>query len=106
MTGQDMFGFKGFHLRVGDLDTGGVGGLVEFGVDGQPGAAAGVVVVVVAAAMVSTITSRLVKGLPRQFIEMWENSRCSIWGEMHPPDPDFGRTSLRAVRVSGAPLGQ
>jgi len=28
--------------------------------------------------MVSTITSWLVKGLPRQFIEMWEKSRCSI----------------------------
>jgi hypothetical protein len=61
---------------------------------------------VVVAAMVSTITSWLVNGLPRQFIEMWENKRCSIWGEMRPPDPDFGRTSLRAVRVSGAPLGQ
>src|SRR6266581_6175856 len=28
--------------------------------------------------MVSTITSWLVSGLPRQFIEMWENRRCSI----------------------------
>jgi putative effector of murein hydrolase LrgA (UPF0299 family) len=35
-------------------------------------------VLVVVAAMVSTITSWLVRGLPRQFIEMWENSRCSI----------------------------
>jgi hypothetical protein len=45
-------------------------------------------------------------GRPRQFMVIWEKSRCSIWGEMHPPDPDFGRTSLRAVRVWGAPLGQ
>jgi putative effector of murein hydrolase LrgA (UPF0299 family) len=35
-------------------------------------------VLVVVAAMVSTITSWLVSGLPRQFIEMWANSRCSI----------------------------
>jgi hypothetical protein len=32
---------------------------------------------VVVAAMVCTITSWLVSGLPRQFIVMWENSRCS-----------------------------
>jgi hypothetical protein len=28
--------------------------------------------------MVFTTTSWLVKGLPRQFIVMWENNRCSI----------------------------
>ena len=33
---------------------------------------------VVVAAMVCTMTSWLVRGRPRQFIEMWENSRCSI----------------------------
>jgi hypothetical protein len=30
------------------------------------------------AAMVATMTSWLVSGRPRQFIVMWENSRCSI----------------------------
>jgi hypothetical protein len=35
-------------------------------------------VLVVVAAMVLTMTSWLVRGLPRQFIEIWENSRCSI----------------------------
>ncbi len=29
---------RGRHLVVGDLHAGKVGGLVEFGVDGQPGA--------------------------------------------------------------------
>ncbi len=37
---------------------------------------------VVVAAIVCTMTSWLVSGRPRQFIEMRENSRCSIWGEM------------------------
>ena len=32
---------------------------------------------VVVAAMVCTMTSWLVSGRPRQFIVMWENSRCS-----------------------------
>ena len=34
-------------------------------------------VAVVVAAMVCTMTSWLVSGRPRQFIVMWENSRCS-----------------------------
>jgi hypothetical protein len=33
---------------------------------------------VVVAAMLFTMTSWLVSGLPRQFMVMWENSRCSI----------------------------
>jgi hypothetical protein len=45
---------------------------------------------VVVAAIRLTTTSWLARVWPRQFDEMWENSRCSIWGEMHPPDPDFG----------------
>jgi hypothetical protein len=41
------------------------------------------------AAMVSTITSWLVSGgRPRQFIEMWENGRCSIL--FHLPVPGGG----------------
>jgi len=47
---------------------------------------------VVVAAIRLTTTSWLARVWPRQFDEMWENSRCSIWGEMHPPDPDFGYT--------------
>jgi hypothetical protein len=47
------------------------------------------------------------QGLAGQFDEMWENNRCSIWGEMHPPDPDFGYTRYRERCVFwGAPLGQ
>ena len=67
--------FEVAHLLVGDLDACGVVGGVEFGVTVSP-------VRVVVAAMVLTTTSWLVRGRPRQFIEMWENSRCSIWGEM------------------------
>jgi hypothetical protein len=44
---------------------------------------------VLAAPMVLTMTSWLVSGLPRQFIEMELNSLCSIWGEMRPgPGPE------------------
>ena len=49
---------------------------------------------VVVAAIVCTMTSWLVSGRPRQFIEMWENSRCSIWGEM--------RTAAGARQPAGA----
>ena len=34
---------------------------------------------VVVAAIVLRTTSWLVSGRPRQFMVMWENSRCSIW---------------------------
>jgi hypothetical protein len=34
---------------------------------------------VVVAAMLLTMTSWLVSGRPRQLVEMWLNSRCSIW---------------------------
>jgi hypothetical protein len=54
---------------------------------------------VVVAAIRLTTTSWLARVWPRQFDEMWENSRCSIWGEMHPPDPD-------AVRVLGIDFRQ
>src|SRR4029077_10148543 len=47
---------------------------------------------VVVAAIRLTTTSWLARVWPRQVDDMWENSRCSIWGEMHPPDPDFGYT--------------
>jgi hypothetical protein len=62
---------------------------------------------VVVAAIRLTTTSWLARVWPRQFDEMWENNRCSIWGEMHPPDPDFGYTRYRERCVFwGAPLGQ
>ena len=40
---------------------------------------------VVVAAIVSTITSWLVSGLPRQAMEMWENSRCSTLFHLQVP---------------------
>jgi len=41
VPGQGAVGFDGFHVLVGDLDAGGVGGVVEFGADGEPGAGIG-----------------------------------------------------------------
>jgi hypothetical protein len=40
---------------------------------------------VVVAAMLFTITSWLVSGRPRQFMVMWENSRCSILFHLEVP---------------------
>jgi len=36
-------------------------------------------------AMAATMTSWLVRGLPRQFMVMWENSRCSILFHLEVP---------------------
>jgi hypothetical protein len=62
---------QGYHLPVTDTDARLIGGAIEFGVDFSP-------VRVVVAAMDCTMTSWLVRGLPRQFMVMWEKSRCSI----------------------------
>jgi hypothetical protein len=56
---------------------------------------------VVVAAMVCTMTSWLVSGRPRQFIVMWENSRCSIWGEIQ-----LGRGTRQLARAKHWPVGQ
>ena len=40
---------------------------------------------VVVAAMLLMMTSWLVSGLPRQFMVMWENSRCSILFHLEVP---------------------
>jgi len=53
---------------------------------------------VVVAAMDSTMTSWLVRGRPRQFIEMWENSRCSIWGEIRSGSPGLGQEGIAVGR--------
>jgi hypothetical protein len=51
-------------------------------------------VLVVTAAMVARMTWWLVSGRPRQARVIWENSRCSIWGEM--------RTSAGVRQRAGA----
>ena len=61
---------QSLHLPVADPGPGVIGAGIEFGAHAQPGA-------VLVAAMVFTMTSWLVSGRPRQFIVMWENSRCS-----------------------------
>ena len=61
-------------------------------------------VVVVVAAIVSTITSWLVSGLPRQFMEIWAKSRCSIQFHFDVPggkwDTLISRPSSSASRAS------
>ena len=71
MAGEGAGFGQRLHRGVWDGEPGGVGAGVEFGVTLSPAR-------VVVAAMVCTMTSWLVSGRPRQFIEMWENRRCSI----------------------------
>ena len=129
MANQGPCTFKGFDLRVGDFDAGGVGVGVEFGVDGQPGCGGGGVDGL-------TMTSWLVSGRPRQFIEMWQNKpvldlvplACAgrqmadgdgqpggrgELGEFDLPQPDPGAVGAAAVgadqqllarRVAGRPI--
>jgi hypothetical protein len=49
---------------------------------------------------VFTMTSWLVSGRPRQFIVIWENSRCSIWGEMW-----LGWGTRQLARAKHWPMG-
>ena len=57
---------------------------------------------VVVAAMVLTTTSWLVRGLPRQFIEMWENSRCSILFHLLVPGGRWHTVTVSPVSVGEA----
>ena len=50
--------------------------------------------------MVCTMTSWLVSGLPRQFIEMWENSRCSILFHFEVPGGRWHTVILRPVSAA------
>lgn len=56
-------------------------------------------VLVVVAAMLWTMTSWLVSSLPRQFMVMWENSRCSIRFHFEVPG---GRWQTVIVRPDSA----
>ena len=57
---------------------------------------------VVVAAMVLTITSWLVSGRPRQFIEMWENSRCSMAFHLDVPGGKWQQVISSPVWVASA----
>jgi hypothetical protein len=52
--------------------------------------------------MVSTITSWLVRGRPRQFVEMWEKSRCSILFHVEVPGDRWQTVISRPVRAARA----
>ena len=87
VPGQDAFGFKVFHVLVGDFDADRVEVLVKFCVDGQSGAGGGR----------RDGLDDLVNGRPRQFIEMWENSRCSILFHLLVPDGRWHTVIVRPV---------
>ena len=57
-------------------------------------------VAVVVAPMSWRMVSWLVRGLPRQLRVIWENSRCSIWGEMQPAPPVSRQVVLGSELVS------
>src|SRR3974377_2553321 len=57
-------------------------------------------VLVGVAALVSTITSWLVSGLPRQLMEMWANNRCSILFHLLVPGGRWHAVILRPVAAA------
>ncbi|GAA2641001.1 hypothetical protein GCM10009863_67760 [Streptomyces axinellae] len=52
--------------------------------------------------MLFTMTSWLVRGLPRQFMEMWENSRCSILFHFEVPGGRWQTVISRPVSAARA----
>ena len=59
-------------------------------------------VVVVVAAMVLTMTWWLVSGRPRQFMEMWENSRCSMAFHLEVPGGKWQQVICSPVSAASA----
>jgi hypothetical protein len=57
---------------------------------------------VVVAAMDCTMTSWLVSGRPRQFMVMWENSRCSILFHFEVPGGKWQTVICRPVCTARA----
>jgi hypothetical protein len=57
---------------------------------------------VVVAAMVWTTTSWLVRGRPRQFMEMRENSRCSVFFHLLVPGGRWQTVMARPVLAARA----
>ena len=62
---------QGVHLRLGDVNTRGIGALVPLGPDRQ-------LVGVLVCPINSTMVSKVVSGCPRQFMLRKLNRRCSI----------------------------
>ena len=60
---------------------------------------------VVVLAIRSMMTWWLVSGRPRQFRVIWENSRCSIWGEMQPESSGFLARRIGAAGYEGTGAG-
>ena len=52
--------------------------------------------------MVLTMTSWLVRGRPRQFMVMWENSRCSILFHFEVPGGKWQTVIARPVSAARA----
>ena len=53
-------------------------------------------------AIVATTTSWLVSGRPRQFIVIWENSRCSILFHFEVPGGKWQTVIVRPVSAASA----
>jgi len=51
------------------------------------------------------IVSWLVRGLPCQFLVIWENKRCSIWGEMQPESSGLLARRIGAAGYEGTGAG-
>src|SRR5215217_5055719 len=83
-------------LGIGDLDPGRVGPAVKLSVDLQ--ACTGRV-----APIKSTTTSWETSGRPRQFIEMWENRRCSIRFHLEVPGGRWHTVTARPVSAASLP---
>jgi hypothetical protein len=82
------------ELPVGDPDAQRVAALVQLGLDPQPRAGP-------VAAINSRITSWETSGLPRQFMEMWLNSRCSILFHLEVPGAKWQTVTARPVASRG-----
>jgi hypothetical protein len=86
----------GGQLGIADLDPGRVGAQVKLGADRRP-------VRVVVAPIRSTMTSWETSGRPRQFIEICENSRCSIRFHLEVPDGKWHTVTTRPVSAASLP---
>ena len=95
MAGQDPGPHEVGDLPVGDLDALGVGGGVQLGGDSEPRAGGG---------RGDGLDDDLVagQGRPRQFMEMWENSRCSILFHLLVPGGRWQTVMARPVLAARA----
>jgi len=86
----------GAKFRIADLDPGRIRPAVQLRADPQA-------LRVVVAPIRSTMTSWETSGRPRQFIEIWENSRCSIRFHLEVPGGKWHTVTARPVSAASLP---